>query len=261
MQEDDVLRRLPGRRRHERDHVVDPADVLERVQRQLEDLAAHERAALDRSACRSRSSTRPEPAQRVHDAVATRRRDRPGRPCPSSLDGDVVDRERRAARRDRRRLRDHVDELVAVRQPVRLRRHGRRSAAPRRGRRRSAATTTTSARSDRAAGEDDDDHERSDEHAPEPAVDEREAQAMRARAQRGTSSASAAGRRWSAAIRSAVTSAATSPPSSSRSRASRDADGRAGRSSSSPKSSPFSITASAIRSTASLLCSDEVVRR
>src|SRR3954447_4092828 len=45
---DDVLRRVALLRRHERDDVVHVADVLERVERELERLAAHEPAAFDR---------------------------------------------------------------------------------------------------------------------------------------------------------------------------------------------------------------------
>src|SRR5581483_2581638 len=69
LQVDRVLRVRAGSGRHERDDVLDAAHVLERVERELEDLASDERTALDRRLALRDGARLAEPAERVHDAV------------------------------------------------------------------------------------------------------------------------------------------------------------------------------------------------
>src|SRR5260221_1697819 len=69
----DELRRRAHRRRDERDHVLHAADVLERVERELEDLAPHEPATFLRRLPRCDRAPCSESAERIHDGI--RRRD------------------------------------------------------------------------------------------------------------------------------------------------------------------------------------------
>src|SRR5258706_7299173 len=68
----DELRRRAHRGRDERDHVLYTADVLECVERELENLAPHEPATLLRRLPRCDRAPCPESAERIHDGIRRR---------------------------------------------------------------------------------------------------------------------------------------------------------------------------------------------